>query len=249
MASGFGAWFDELKKEEAAKQNGDVEEGAGLLAGFLPSKWLPGLEKKTDGEGGAGAAIPNPKEFFQGLYANIKGASKPPNSEADQLVMGMSYKRRFQLFVATLLLSVLFFGLAFVIGLPTLVLRPHKFALCFTLGSLMFMGSFAMLKGPSAQLKSMIAKDRIPFTLLYLISMLLTLYACLGMRSYILAIICSGFQMTALVWYLVTFIPGGSNGMKYFINAMVRTAKYLILPCLKATMKTCQLCCKGFGKQ
>ncbi|CAN0515088.1 unnamed protein product, partial [Laminaria digitata] len=52
----------------------------------------------------------------------------------------------FQGFVVALLLSVLFFGLAFVIGLPTIILRPHKFALTFTLGSFFFMGSFAMLK-------------------------------------------------------------------------------------------------------
>lgn len=45
-----------------------------------------------------------------------------------------------------LLLSIAFFVLAFVIGLPTIVFRPHKFALTFTLGSLCFMGSFAMLK-------------------------------------------------------------------------------------------------------
>lgn len=48
--------------------------------------------------------------------------------------------------MVALLLSVVFFALAFLIGLPTIVLRPHKFALTFTLGSFFFMGSFAMLK-------------------------------------------------------------------------------------------------------
>ncbi|CAN0406692.1 unnamed protein product, partial [Hapterophycus canaliculatus] len=60
--------------------------------------------------------------------------------------MGMSYQQRFKGFVVLLLLSIVFFVLAFVIGLPTILLRPHKFALTFTLGSLFFMGSFAMLK-------------------------------------------------------------------------------------------------------
>ena len=48
--------------------------------------------------------------------------------------------------MVALLLSVVFFALAFFIGLPTIMMRPHKFALTFTLGSFFFMGSFAMLK-------------------------------------------------------------------------------------------------------
>ena len=45
-----------------------------------------------------------------------------------------------------LFLSVVFFCLAFFVGLPMLVVRPHKFVLTFTLGSVLFMASFAMLK-------------------------------------------------------------------------------------------------------
>jgi ABC-type amino acid transport system permease subunit len=61
--------------------------------------------------------------------------------------MGLSYATRFKGFVVTLLLSLAFFLLAFFVGLPALLLRPHKFALCFTLGSLCFMASFALLRG------------------------------------------------------------------------------------------------------
>jgi ABC-type amino acid transport system permease subunit len=70
-----------------------------------------------------------------------------PTAEADSLILGLSYSQRFKGFVVTLLLSVAFFLLAFFVGLPVVVIRPHKFALCFTLGSLCFMGSFAMLRG------------------------------------------------------------------------------------------------------
>jgi ABC-type amino acid transport system permease subunit len=68
-------------------------------------------------------------------------------AEADSLILGLSYSQRFKGFVVTLLLSVAFFLLAFFVGLPVVVIRPHKFALCFTLGSLCFMASFAMLRG------------------------------------------------------------------------------------------------------
>ena len=52
----------------------------------------------------------------------------------------------------------------------------QKFALCFTFGSLTFMASFAMIKGPAAHLQSMLTKERLPFTLVYVTSMIATLY-------------------------------------------------------------------------
>jgi len=243
--SNFGAWFDNLKKEEAAKENGeDIEEGEGLLGGLgigklklpagAPSWMQQGLENVQNN-------VKNPKDTFNGFIANVRG-DQQNKTEADQVIMGMGYRRRFQLFVCALLLSILFFGLAFMVGLPTLVLRPHKFAVSFTLGSLSFMGAFAMLKGPSAHLKSMITRERLPFSILYVGSMLMTLYACIGMRSYIFAVLFSALQITALTWYMVTFIPGGSAGMKHFFSAIVRTAKYTIYPCLKGCFKSCQLC-------
>ncbi len=61
--------------------------------------------------------------------------------------MGLSYKQRFTGFVCGLMMSAVLFTVAFFIGLPLLAIRPQKFSLCFTLGSLCFMGSFSMLRG------------------------------------------------------------------------------------------------------
>eukprot|EP00953_Heterococcus_sp_UTEX-ZZ885_P023772 13055-Heterococcus_DN1.PRE.2 len=100
---------------------------------------------------------------------------------------------------------------SFFVGLPVVVIRPHKFALCFTLGSLCFMGSFAMLRGPSEHMKLMCKQERLPFTAVYIISMLGTLYACLVLKSYLMVAIFSGVQATALVWYFCSMVPGGSR--------------------------------------
>ena len=48
---------------------------------------------------------------------------------------------------------------------------PSKFALSFTMGSVTFMGSFAVAQGPSRYLRSLCARERLPFTLAYLASM------------------------------------------------------------------------------
>ena len=123
---------------------------------------------------------------------------------------------RFKLFVACLFLSGLFFALGFLIGLPVLAVRPQKFALCFTFGSLTFMASFSMIKGPVAHLKSMLAPDRFAFTAVYVTSMIATLYSTFtygGISGYFIVLSSCVAQLLALLWYLVTFLPGGSAGM------------------------------------
>jgi len=47
----------------------------------------------------------------------------------------------------------------FTIFLPIIAIAPQKFALCFTVGSSLAMGAFFALKGPAAQLESMLAAD------------------------------------------------------------------------------------------
>mmetsp|Transcript_27130 Transcript_27130/g.44746 ORF Transcript_27130/g.44746 Transcript_27130/m.44746 type:complete len:241 (+) Transcript_27130:105-827(+) len=75
--SNFGAWFDNLKKEEAAKENGeDIEEGEGLLGGLgigklklpagAPSWMQQGLENVQNN-------VKNPKDTFNGFIANVRG--------------------------------------------------------------------------------------------------------------------------------------------------------------------------------
>ncbi len=135
-----------------------------------------------------------------------------------------------------LLLSGLFFALAFFVGMPLISVRPQKFAISFTFGSLMFMGSFALLRGPSAHFQGMIAADRLPFTLFYVGSMIATLYCTFtahGAKAYVGVLVTSGVQLLALLWYLITFLPGGAQGMKVLTSAILAILKPLIMGCTK----------------
>lgn len=141
-----------------------------------------------------------------------------------------------QVFCALLFLSALFFGLGFGVGLPMIAIRPQKFALCFTFGSLCFMGSFAILKGPMAHLQGMLSGDRIIFTTVYVGSMLATLYLTFnvgGASGYLLILGASGAQLVALMWYLISFLPGGSAGLSIVLSAMARILQPLIIGCAK----------------
>ncbi|KAI8553061.1 hypothetical protein RHMOL_Rhmol06G0315600 [Rhododendron molle] len=62
----------------------------------------------------------------------------------------------FGLLLAT---GVFFIFIAFTMFLPVIVLVPQKFALCFTLGCCLIIGSFFALKGPKNQLEHMLSKE------------------------------------------------------------------------------------------
>lgn len=68
-----------------------------------------------------------------------------------------------------------------------LVLKPRKFAVAFTLGSLLFMGGFSVLMGPVAHFKHLISPERLPFTAAYFGSLGLTLFFAVGVSCFLSA--------------------------------------------------------------
>mmetsp|Transcript_21285 Transcript_21285/g.48023 ORF Transcript_21285/g.48023 Transcript_21285/m.48023 type:complete len:238 (-) Transcript_21285:756-1469(-) len=227
----FSAWFDAVNKDEGDKQDDEA------------SLWsLFGGEKKTDG-----AVDPESQVSLLGGVSSWFDQVKAQASETtgigqpqEQSLFGLSYQTRFKGFVASVLLSGFFFFMAFFIGLPVIVVRPSKFALCFTTGSLMYMSSFALLKGPGAHLASMVALDKLPFSICYVGSMFLTLYASLVARSYILVVVTSSLQLSTLAYYMLSFIPGGTAGARVFVAMVVRTSRII----LAATITVCRQCLK-----
>jgi hypothetical protein len=91
------------------------------------------------------------------------------------------------------------FGLAFLL-LPVLMLKVRKFAVLFTLGSLLTLGSFSVLWGPVSHMKHLFSPQRLPFTAAYLASMALTLFSACVRRSTILTLIFAVCEVIALVW-------------------------------------------------
>ena len=55
----------------------------------------------------------------------------------------------------------------------------------------------------------------------YLGSIGATLYAALIMKSYILSLVCSGLQVVALLYYVLSYFPGGAQGVKFMLNMFV----------------------------
>lgn len=209
MSSGFGQWYEQQK---AAENGESPRAGSGW---FSEMETLPLFNTETLS------------------WSSMKASME---SQMPKKIMGMGYQQRFKVFCALLFLSALFFALAFFVGMPMIAVRPQKFALSFTMGSLTFMGSFGILKGPKEHLQGLFAADRLYFTFIYFGSMFLTLFCTFSLRGfsgYVMVITASAAQLVALLWYLISFLPGGAAGLQYVLAAMGHILKPVFVACAK----------------
>ena len=99
----------------------------------------------------------------------------------------------------------------FFMFLSTLViLNPTKFAIAFTFGNILSLGSSVFLVGPKRQCKNMTAKNRWVASLIYLFSMFITLFVAfresfIGQGLVMMFFI--ALQASAVIWYTLSFVP------------------------------------------
>lgn len=144
----------------------------------------------------------------------------------------LSKKQRIFGFVSCLGLGLFFFSFA-TLYVPVIVLKARKFALLFSLGSLFTLGSFSFLWGPWNHIQHLFGKERLPFTLVYLGTLVGTLYFALALQSYMLTSVAAVCQVMALLWFVISYIPGGQTGMKFFgriCSAMCKKGSGGVLP-------------------
>lgn len=164
-------------------------------------------------------------------FSRSGSASQP--SAARQLpawcpTFSLSRSQRYVGFLACIMAgSICFLFAGFC--LPVLIFQARKFSLLFTLGSLFLMGSFSLLWGPWEHAKHIFSRDRLPFTAAYLGTLIATLYSALSIQSTILTTIFAILQIIALMWYVLSYVPGGTAGLK-FVTSMIASSASRALP-------------------
>jgi len=96
-----------------------------------------------------------------------------------------------------------------------LIVKPRKFAILWSMGSVLFLASWAVMMGPLQYVQHLLSGPRLPFTAAYFGSIALTLYFSLGLHSTILTFVAAIAQLVALLWYLVSYFPMGSTGLRF----------------------------------
>ncbi|XP_052213973.1 uncharacterized protein LOC127832511 [Dreissena polymorpha] len=144
-------------------------------------------------------------------------------AQKDPLCPGLSKKQRILGFVLCLLMGTFCFSLA-CLYIPVLVLKARKFAMLYTVGSLFIICSFSMLWGPMNHIKHLFSRDRLPFSIAYFGTMFATIYFSIWEKSTVLTVFFAAIQILALVWYIMSYIPGGQTGMKFFSKVFYAAA-------------------------
>ncbi|KAI0695310.1 SFT2-domain-containing protein [Cytidiella melzeri] len=174
------------------------------------------------------SAPPNP---FSRFYNAIGGGYIPlrssERSNEEEAYFALSRWDRLLGFGGCLLGAAVCFFVSF-LTLPMLVLRPAKFALSFSLGSLLVMFGFSVLIGPLNHLKHLVSRERVPFSIAYLSSLGLTLYFSLGAHSFLGSLICAIVQVVALVSYVLAYFPGGTQTLRFGGQMALRGAGSLL---------------------
>ncbi|KAG2232717.1 hypothetical protein INT48_000074 [Thamnidium elegans] len=190
MSQSENSFKNSLRNFQSARSN-----NAGIALPTTPNSTLQSFRET------ASNAFSNVSSSVQG-YIPLGGNTEEEEDPWYQL------SRRVMAFALCLALGVGCFALSFFF----LPLFPGKFAATFTLGSILILVSVALLRGPLSHLQHMMTKERIPFTVSYVGSMAMTLYAAIGT---FLTIFFAIIQIIALLWYVGSYIPGGISTLRY----------------------------------
>ncbi|KAG9311044.1 ER-to-golgi vesicle protein transport Sft2 [Chiua virens] len=172
-----------------------------------------------------------PSNPFSRFYNAVAGDYVPlrsgERSNEDEAWFALSRWERLLGFGACLIGACVCFFFAF-LGLPWLPLRPAKFALAFSMGSLLVMVGFSVLIGPINHIKHLMSKERLPFSAIYLVSLGLTLYFALGAQSQLGSLLAGVVQVVALVAYILAYFPGGMQTLRFGGQIALRGAGSLL---------------------
>ncbi|KAI0073354.1 SFT2-domain-containing protein [Panus rudis PR-1116 ss-1] len=172
-----------------------------------------------------------PSNPFSRFYNTIGGGYIPlrstERSNEDEAYFALSRWERLLGFGACLIGAAVCFFVAFM-TLPLLAIKPAKFALAFSLGSLLVMFGFSVLIGPINHIKHLVTRERLPFSLTYFGSLGLTLYFSLGAHSYLGSLLGAIIQVIALVSYVLAYFPGGIQTLRFGSQMALRGAGSLL---------------------
>ncbi|KAH9948498.1 ER-to-golgi vesicle protein transport Sft2 [Amylocystis lapponica] len=191
-------------------------------------RWARSNADDAQPQADAGLSGANP---FSRFYNAIGGGYIPLRSSErnndEEAYFALSRWERLLGFGGCLLGAAVCFFVAF-FTLPLLAIRPAKFALAFSLGSLLVMFGFSVLIGPINHLKHLVSKERLPFSVAYIASLALTLYFALGAHSYLGCLIGAIIQVVALVSYVLAYFPGGITTLRFGSQMALRGAGNLL---------------------
>ncbi|KAF8089970.1 hypothetical protein N665_0493s0025 [Sinapis alba] len=140
-------------------------------------------------------------ELFSG-GGDVEGTNDSFLEDGSEGLCSLSTTQRMYGFAASLAAGLLLMFLSMIV-----FAIPIKFALLFTFGNVLAIGSTAFLMGPEQQINMMLDPVRFYATSIYAGCVLLALICALLIHSKILTVIAILCETCALIWYSLSYIP------------------------------------------
>jgi hypothetical protein len=191
------------------------------------SDWL---EKQKAAERGEN----NPPEQQVSIFSRLTSIQDSFTNQLQELSgslpeagpLSASFRARITNAIYLFIASGVFAVLAVVIGVPTLVVRPIKFVLCMTISTLLAAASVVVMQTPSVFVSNIFAGGvtaALPVVLL-LLSLLFTLYVTIFVHRYLSILFAGALQAICMLYYLASFIPGGTQGVMVLLRTTYAVA-------------------------
>mmetsp|Transcript_3516 Transcript_3516/g.2317 ORF Transcript_3516/g.2317 Transcript_3516/m.2317 type:complete len:148 (-) Transcript_3516:61-504(-) len=104
--------------------------------------------------------------------------------------------------------------------LPSIVLMPSKFTLCFSMAMVCFLLGLAFLRGPRTYLNSLFDRAQLPATVVLMSSIAMSLYFSLIASSYIGSVIFCICQFNAILYFTCKTSAVSLNTLRWMGSAM-----------------------------
>ncbi|CCE63158.1 hypothetical protein TPHA_0E00630 [Tetrapisispora phaffii CBS 4417] len=186
------------------------------------NKWY---SSRTDAAAAAaeGSVSGNVRGFFstfsdsvnstaQDVYSRLPLTNQDLSQTEEPSWFALSRTERLLLFIACLLGSIACFTLCIFL-FPVLAIKPRKFGLLWTMGSLLFILAFGFFMGPIAYIKHLTSRERLPFTVFFFSTCFLTIYFAAFVKSSLLTMPCAVLELIAVVYYAISYFPFGRAGL------------------------------------
>lgn len=156
------------------------------------------------------------------LRRHLSGEREDERGIVDELweSSSFSWSTRIKGFIGCFILGIILsiMGTCF-LWLPGVGLS--LFAVFYTFGNLVSLGSTFFLMGPVKQIKKMFAETRWIAAIVMILFFALTLMAALWWHRTLVALICCACQSLAMTWYAISYIPYARNAVKGAVSACV----------------------------
>lgn len=160
----------------------------------------------------------------QDVYQRLPVSRQDLVRDQEPSWFNLSRTERLLLFVCFILGSIACFTICIFL-FPVLAVKPRKFGLLWSMGSLLFVLAFGIFMGPVAYLKHLASKERLPFTVFFFSTCTLTIYFAAFAKSTLLTIPCAVLELIAVIYYGISYFPFGGTGLKVISSVGVNTAR------------------------